>query len=262
MLYSIQELKSSLFFDVESTPQYKSLDDLPTNLANVWRVKYAKRCHEREVEDAKKENYYLVNSQYGDDFSNHQATAFSEDYIYTKHAALYAEFGKVLCISVGLLDDKLVKTVATFTNRDSEGSTTETEKEVLESFRIFCDSHPELKLAGFNIKGFDIPFLTKRYLINGLQLPKMLQLRNKKPWEINVLDIMEDWKGIGWDIVALETLTLSLGLKSPKEKFQNNQMNTLLIKGEISIDDCAEYCERDVHSVIDVALKLSNQKVS
>jgi len=238
MLYTTQELKSCLFFDIETKPQAKSLKELPKKLASVWKEKYSKRSIEKELKEKNLK----------------EQIDFDEDYIFVKYAPLYAEFGKVLCISIGVLDDKLTKTVVTLANHETEEAN---EREVLKQFRIFCDGHPELKLAGFNIKGFDIPFLIKRYLLLGEQLPKALQLRNKKPWEVFVLDVMEDWKGMGWEMTGLETIAVALGLPSPKEEFQNYEMNTLLSEGKITVDDCVKYCERDVNTEIDVALKFS-----
>ncbi len=251
MLYTTQELKSCLFFDIETKPQAKSLKELPEKLASVWKEKYAKRSIDKELEERKK---HIVATQKKYESIKEQEIDFDEDYIFVKYAPLYAEFGKVLCISIGVLDDKLTKTVVTLANNETEESN---EREALKQFRLFCDGHPELKLAGFNIKGFDIPFLIKRYLLLGEQLPKALQLRNKKPWEVFVLDIMEDWKGMGWEMTGLETIAVALGLPSPKEEFQNYEMNILLSTGKITVDDCVKYCERDVNTEIDVALKFS-----
>lgn len=256
MLYTKQELKSCIFFDIETMPQYKFITKMPQDLRDIWDKRYAKKFLEREVDDKVKKEFKQLSS-YVNATLTAPAFEISTNELYVKYSPLQPEFGKVLCISFGILDDKLEKTVVTLSNKEFLNDEVQTEKKALEEFRIFCDTYPNLKLAGFNIKGFDIPFLIKRYLILNLQLPKVLQLRNKKPWEVNVLDIMEDWKGMGWDLVALETLALTLGLKSPKTIFQNDEMNLLLLQGSISIDNVIDYCERDVNTTIDIALRLS-----
>ena len=131
MLYTTQELKSCLFFDIETKPQAKSLKELPEKLASVWKEKYAKRSIDKELEEKKK---HIVATQKKYESIKEQKIDFDEDYIFVKYAPLYAEFGKVLCISIGVLDDKLTKTVVTLANNETEESN---EREVLKQFILF-----------------------------------------------------------------------------------------------------------------------------
>ncbi len=253
-LYKKPELLETIFTDIETTAQKKSFSEVSKELQEVWKKKYAPKSFKREIDDHEKK--LLINPEDESPTPN-----YSDEGIYEKYAPLYAEFGKVLCITVGVFDENFKEDLITLVNNEDYCKPNKaeyfSEKDLLIQLKDFLDSKINLKLGGFNIKGFDIPFLIKRYLLNGIELPKMFQIRGKKPWEVTFLDTMEDWKGMGWEATALETLALCLGLPSPKDKFHNYELNSLLKEGKISLDDVAEYCEKDVRTVMLVALKMS-----
>lgn len=157
------------------------------------------------------------------------------DFIYIKYSPLYPEYGKILCISYILGNDK-VKTIVG-----------EDEKAVLkEFFKILED--PKIFIIGFNIKGFDIPYIIRRALIHDLTLPNCLRILGKKPWEVTMVDICDDYKFGMRDMISLDAICLAFGIPTSKDLFANHEMNTLLSMGIITVKDVVIYCEKDVNA--------------
>jgi hypothetical protein len=118
-----------------------------------------------------------------------------------------------------------------------------------------------IKLSGHNIKRFDVPFLCKRGLINGMQLPVPLQIWDKKPWEIPFVDTSELWSFGAWQegFTSLDLLTCVLGVDSPKDDIKGDQVHEQFWAG--NIDRIAEYCQKDVLALAQIILKLSGQNL-
>lgn len=157
---------------------------------------------------------------------------------FAERAGLLPEFSRVICVSMGYEGpDGLVKTTISGKN----------EVEILTKLSQILDAFLSRKyvLAGHNIKGFDIPFLCKRYIINKLPIPKMINFMGAKPWEINVIDTMEMWKFGSWNSVSLETICAVLGRNSKKAEVTGGDLWLLDVE-EINFDDLGAYCEDDV----------------
>jgi predicted PolB exonuclease-like 3'-5' exonuclease len=107
-------------------------------------------------------------------------------------AGLYAEFGKIICLSLGF-----VKTQGNERQMRIKSFYGHQEKELLTAFLDLLNTRFNKKtqlLAAHNGKEFDFPFLCRRLLINQIPLPVMLDLSGKKPWEVPHIDTMDFWR--------------------------------------------------------------------
>ncbi len=181
--------------------------------------------------------------------------------LYFDRGAIYAEFGKVICISVGVFtkeeDDSIGLRVKSFA--------LETEKKTLESFKNLVETKFDskyLRMVAHNGKEFDFPYLCRRMLVNGMDIPEALDIRGKKPWEIHHIDTMELWKfGDRKNFTSLDLLAALFGVESSKDDIDGSQVNHIYYK-ENNLKRIAEYCQRDVMVTAQVFLCLNGfQKI-
>lgn len=184
----------------------------------------------------------------------------SED-LYFDRGAIYAEFGKVICISAGVFtkeeDESIGLRIKSFAS--------ETEKETLESFKNLVETKFDskyLRMVAHNGKEFDFPYICRRMLVNGIDIPETLDSRDKKPWEINHIDTMELWKfGDRKNFTSLDLLAALFGVESSKEDIDGSQVNHVYYK-ENDLKRIAKYCQRDVVVTAQVFLHLNGfQKI-
>lgn len=185
---------------------------------------------------------------------------------YADKAGLYAEFGKVVCISVGLLYNGqfFIKSLC---NRD--------EKLVLSQFSEAISK--ATALCAHNGLEFDYPFLTRRYIVNNLPVPELLQIAGKKPWEMShLMDTMKLWSHTQWNYkVSLETLAFILGLPNPKATMNGAMVNEIywamfdkvgndelpFEHEKTALSTIAHYCEGDVFTLANVYLRMKGLEV-
>lgn len=232
-------VKKLAFFDIESVSQYEKLEELPKRLLDMW------------------ESYYDSFRKRVTDESRIDSEMMSEEEIkqevYRQTAAFFPEFGKVACVSVGLVDEKGPR---------FESYYGEDEVEILKKTRETFNSLDSygFQLCGQSIKVFDVPFLGKRYFINGLKPPTIFPTHESKPWEYKMLDTKEVWQfGNNWSLSSLDLQCTVLDIDSPKNgdvKGDSVTKNYWAGKHE----EIKEYCERDVKALIDIIEKLNNLK--
>lgn len=169
----------------------------------------------------------------------------TEENAYYKKAWLHAEFGKIICISFGskMVNDE-IKT----------SSLVGDEKYILEKFFELLSKMPEYEIAGHNIKAFDLPFIFRRAIINGIKPHEKVSFYGLKPWEIKATDTIELWKN-GWYISSwLEIIAVSLGIPSPKWKMSGDKVFEYFYRANMTDDDnrwvIKEYCEGDVRTTM------------
>lgn len=220
-------LQHILFLDIETVSQYPDYNDLPENWKELWGRKAEVLL--RNKEEQTPESIY-------------------------ERAAIYAEFGKVVCISCGIItgtgDDKKLL-IKSFAGDD--------EKEILSSF---CDmltkwsnDHPKY-LCAHNGKEFDFPYLCRRMIILDICIPSMLQISGKKPWEVGHLDTMEMWKfGDYKSYTSLNLLANVLGIPTPKDDIDGSMVGQVYWKGR-DVDRIARYCQKDVITLTQIYLRL------
>jgi len=225
-------LDSSVFIDIETVGLYSSLDeayDKDRRLADLW----IKRC-----------KWLQKNIEPGESSDPHD--------LWEAKASLHPEFGKIICISFGVFSGSLEK-ITSFYGDD--------EKDILEkSNKILANSRSKnFKVAGQNIKNFDIPYIGKRMLINSIVPDVIIQTWNKKPWETSFTDLSEilSFGAWGQTFSSLELVSHVLGVESSKENMDGSKVHSSYWK-ENRIDDIKDYCESDVLCTMNCFKKLSS----
>jgi uncharacterized protein YprB with RNaseH-like and TPR domain len=226
-------LEKLLFIDIETVgiqPDWESLEKSNLELSFVFE-NYFDWFQKRFPEDADK--------PVGQMFVN--------------RAALVPEFARIACVSVAFVTEKGETKMQSFSN--------ENEKDLLQDVQKLLRRVGELGffLCGHNVKGFDIPMLAKRMIINGLLPPKILPGHDTKPWEIKALDTKELWQYGGYGTIAsLELMCVSMGVKSSKNmEITGNKVHEAYWINK-DIKGIVEYCEKDVLVLIDVIKKITS----
>ena len=232
------DLPKIMFLDIETVPQTADYTALSEALAHSWDDKF-NLIHKRMPEK------YAENTTASEAFDT--------------SAGIYAEFGKIVCISVGFIHFQGLE--MHFRTKSFAG---DNERELLIEFTHllakFCTSK-EHTLCGHNIKEFDIPYICRRMLINGLPLPSILQITGKKPWEINFIDTLEMWKfGDYKNYTSLKLLTAVFGIPTPKDDIDGSQVAEVYYK-EKNVKRIATYCQKDVLATAQVFLRMNGMDV-
>lgn len=192
----------------------------------------------------------------------HQDDEYSPAELFFDKGAIYAEFGQVICISAGVFtkedDGSIGIRIKSFASKD--------EKEILSAFKSLIDSKfstKELRMVAHNGKEFDFPYLCRRMLVNEIEIPEALDIRDKKPWEIKHIDTMELWKfGDRKNFTSLDLLAALFGIESSKDDIDGSQVNEVFYK-EDNLERISEYCQRDVMVTAQVFLRLNGfQKIN
>lgn len=220
-------LNNILFLDIETVPQETSYLGMDEETKKLWEQKtqYQRR------DEVSAEDFY-------------------------ERAGIWAEFGKIICISVGYFNNK--SDIRNFRVTSFFGE----EKKILQDFSNLLNENFHLTahlLCGHNIKEFDIPFIARRMIINDLALPQKINLFGKKPWEVPHLDTLELWKfGDYKHFTSLKLLTKIFGIKSPKDDIDGSEVARVFYI-ENDIDRIVTYCEKDVIAVAQVFLKMRRE---
>lgn len=169
-----------------------------------------------------------------------------EDYV--NRSALYAEFSRLVCISVGRIKDGKLK-ITSYKDAD--------EQLLLERFMGDLDEvvkyRPDTKLVGHSVKGFDIPFIFRRALVKYVTPNRLIDVGGLKPWDLTCLDTKDLWKGTGYYNASLIAVCLALNIPSPKGDITGAEVGDVYYReGEKGLKRIAEYCERDVMAVANV----------
>jgi uncharacterized protein YprB with RNaseH-like and TPR domain len=216
------KLSNILFLDVETAPVIYKYNDLSENIRQLWDSKFRYSTSESPE------------SQY-------------------KKAGVYAEFAKVICISVGFFNEKEFR-IKSFYHED--------EKQLLKDFAGLLNKHFNRKehlLCAHNGKEFDFPFLCRRMLINGVKLPKTLNLAGKKPWEVQHIDTMELWKfGDYKNFTSLNLLAHIFNIPTPKDDIDGSDVARVYWE-EKNIQHIVTYCQKDVLTVARLLLRFMGE---
>jgi uncharacterized protein YprB with RNaseH-like and TPR domain len=175
--------------------------------------------------------------------------------MFVNRSALVPEFARIACVSVAFVMDNGEVKMQSFSNPDEGKILLEVQK------LLYRVGELGFFLCGHNVKGFDIPMLAKRMIINGILPPKILPGHDTKPWEVKALDTKELWQyGSYGSIASLELMCVSLGVESSKnmEVTGNKVHEAFWVKKDIK--GIVEYCEKDVSVLIDVIKKIVELK--
>ena len=228
------DITNVLFLDIETVPSNAEYSDLDETWQYLWKHK------------AKS-----ILKKYDEEVTDEDAAACYD------RAGIYAEFGKIICISVGIFRrDKETKELSvrlkSFAD-DDESVLLKEFSELLNKHYNFPDRH---FLCGHNIKEFDIPYICRRLLVNQLPSPALLNISGKKPWETkHLLDTMELWKfGDNKSFTSVKLLAAIFGFPSPKDDIDGSDVARVYYE-EKDLPRIARYCEKDVVAVMQLMLK-------
>ncbi len=228
------KLEKILFLDIETVPQTFDYESLDENFRHLWEDKF---------------NYIKFRYPEGS----------TPEYGYLNGAGIFAEFGKIVCISAGFIFYKNGEKhfrVKSFAGHNEKGILTDFSSMVEQHF-----ANPENSICGHNIKEFDVPYIARRMLVNGLPIPKMLRVAGKKPWEVNFIDTLDLWKfGDYKHYTSLKLLTHILGIPSPKDDIDGSQVARVYYE-ENNIERIAFYCEKDVLATSQLLLKMCGEEL-
>lgn len=233
-MFTAAELQKMVFFDLETASNYSSLSELrladPT-MAKLWE----KRCE--YLRSRFEENKEL-----------------SDDELYLEKAALSPEFNRLVCASFGRLTINEIES-----NLIIKSYASKNESDILDGIHKVFTNFASQKFCGHNIKRFDVPVMCKRLLISGRTLPKGLLIHNLKPWEMPFVDSSELWSFGAWQegFSSLELLSTVLGFDSSKDDIRGDEV-TKVFWQDNDLSRITKYCEKDVLSVTQILLKLSN----
>ena len=213
-------LENILFLDIETVPETDDYRLLDNDVQVLWEQK----THYQRKDEVTAEDFY-------------------------ERAGIWAEFGKIICISVGYFTFK--GDIRHFRVTSFFGE----EVKILNDFSNLLNNHfnqPQHLLCGHNAKEFDLPFIARRMIINEMKLPEKLNLFGKKPWEVPHLDTLELWKfGDYKHFTSLKLLTKVLGIPSPKDDIDGSEVAKVYYI-EKNIDRIVIYCEKDTIAVAQI----------
>ncbi|MGB1248184.1 MAG: 3'-5' exonuclease [Chitinophagales bacterium] len=225
MLHNIL-IEKILFVDVETVSTAASYDELSQRMQSLWQKKHKNIARDEEL-------------------------SFSESY--ENNAGIYAEFGRIVCISCGFIHEGVLR-IKSFYSHD--------ERELLEGFRALLQANLNLQmLCGHNIKEFDVPYVCRRMLVNGVKLPYILDIAGKKPWEVNFIDTMQLWKfGDYKSYTSLDLLAALFDIPTPKDDIDGSMVGKVFWE-ENDLERIANYCQKDVVTVVRLFQKYRNEKM-
>lgn len=216
-----------LFLDIETVSQYKLYEDLPENLKKHWD-------HKSQLL-ARGEND-------------------TPSLLYEK-AGIYAEFGKIICISVGSVKNNQLR-IKSFAGHN--------EQQLLSDFSKLLQNRynkSDSLLCAHNGKEFDFPFIARRMLVNNINLPSILNIAGCKPWEIRHIDTMELWKfGDHKNYTSLDLLTTIFGIDSPKDDISGSQVGDTYWNDN-NLDRIVTYCQKDVIALVQLFLRYKGESL-
>lgn len=222
-------LEHILFLDIETVPEVQFFSDLDKSKQELWEHK----------------------SQY------QRKDEFTAEEFYER-AGIWAEFGKIVCISVGYFTFQ--GDIRTFRVTSFYGD----EIKILKDFKNLLSTHfnqTKHLLCAHNGKEFDFPYIARRMIINHIELPYKLNLFGKKPWEVPHLDTLELWKfGDYKTYTSLKLLTNVLGIPSPKDDIDGSEVYRVYYK-EKEVDRIITYCEKDTIAVAQIFLRLRGDEI-
>ena len=214
-----------LFLDIETVSQQKSYNDLSERMQKLWDKKTAHLLKPGEE------------------------TTPAEMY---ERAGIYAEFGKIICISVGFFYGYRFRLKSIYGHD---------EKALLADFAQLLNNHYysfESQLCAHNGKEFDFPYIARRMIVNGIPIPNILQVAGKKPWETNFIDTMELWKfGDYKAMTSLDLLCAILDIPTPKDDINGSEVGRVYWQ-ENDLKRISTYCQKDVLTVAQLMRRYNN----
>ena len=222
-------LENLLLIDIETVSEHPAFDKLNEDWQHLWQDKVQRQL----PEDTTPAEFY------------------------PQRAGVMAEFAKVVCISVGYFKREVKEFQLRIKSYYGDD-----EKLLLQGF---IDALKKMELnnskwsfTGHNIKEFDIPFICRRLLINGMPIPPFLDFQNMKPWETNMVDTFQYWRfGDYKHYTSLKLLAAALNVPSPKDDIDGSMVGEVYWV-EKNLERIVTYCQKDVVTTGNIILRFKN----
>lgn len=222
-------IENFLVIDIETVSANKDYSSLPPSWQELWEEKVNRSLPGETTAEA----------------------------YYNERAGIMAEFAKIICISLGYFSKD--KNNIQFRVKSIAGD------DELELLKKFVDTIDQLEavsnrwsFTGHNIKEFDIPFICRRLLINGLTIPPYLDFQNMKPWETNLVDTFQYWRfGDYKNFTSLKLLAAALNVPSPKDDIDGSKVGKVYWE-ENNLERIVTYCQKDIITVANIILRFKN----
>ena len=222
-------LENLLLIDIETVSSFATFEELSED----WQILWQEKIQRQLPEDVTAAEFY------------------------PQRAGVMAEFSKIICISVGYFKkdgSTLQMRVKSFYG--------DNEKVLLEQFIAALQkmegNNNKWSFTGHNIKEFDIPFICRRLVVNGLRIPPFLDFQNMKPWETNMVDTFQYWRfGDYKHYTSLKLLAAALNVPSPKDDIDGSMVGDVYWK-EKDIERIVTYCQKDVITTANIVLRFKN----
>lgn len=161
---------------------------------------------------------------------------------FLRNTSFQGEFGRIFCIGYAINDEK----TEAFSGDEKE------------QLRNFWSIAKDCSLfIGHNVMDFDLRFIYKRSIINGIRPTKDLSFARYRSDPI--FDTMREWEKWGAQGVSLHKLTVALGISSPKEEgIDGSKVYDYYLAGKG--EEIVEYCKRDVEATREVYKKMTFQR--
>lgn len=225
-------IEDVLFIDIETVPQHPEFSEMNEDFQKLWE---------------KKSNYFREEEQSAAD-------------VYER-AGIYAEFGKIICISAGFITQKAGERFFRVKSFHDDN-----EKKLLSQFNDMLNkftAHAGKKLCAHNGQEFDFPYIARRTLINGLKLPRILDIAGAKPWEVKdrLIDTLQLWKfGDYKNYTSLEVLCAVFNIPTPKDDIDGSQVAHVYYN-ENDLDRIIHYCEKDTLALANLLLRYKGEQI-
>lgn len=227
-MLSNNEIQNILFLDIETVPIVKDFSELDETYQKLWIDKHQ---FFRDVKDLSP----------AETFSN--------------KGGIYAEYGKIICISVGYLHvDKKVREfrIKSFNGHD--------EAQILKDFSAILKKSFNTKknnICGHNVKEFDIPYICRRMLVNNIEIPKIINVGGIKPWETQYIDTLQLWKfGDYKNFTSLKLLAHLFNLPTPKDDIEGKDVAKVYWEKN-DLERISLYCQKDVLTTAQLFFKFN-----
>lgn len=238
-LLNRNEVRCTLIYDIECIPIFETFEELEEEnpqLAEGWHA---------EATNIRKNRKTMESGN------------MTDGELFEEYGGLYPEYAQVVAISAGVFDITEDETKFYIRNHAHHN-----EKQLLTDFSIFLDKVSQKKkgfvMGGYNIKIYDNAMLAKRMVFNGLPIHKKLYHVNKKPWEINDVDLAEKWQLGKFDkLVKFDIMCGALGIDSPKGNMDGSDVADVYYLKENGLEMISDYCHADTVATAEMFLKLS-----
>lgn len=230
------DFSSIIFLDIETASCVKDFASLSSEMKELW----TRKCQVLLPQE-KNINEELAGK------------------MFSERAAIYSEFGKVICACLGYL-----QTINGRRRLRIKSFSGENENTLLSRISEIFDNISEKSekfLCAHNGKEFDFPYLSRRMIIQSVRIPKILRLHGKKPWDVRHLDTLELWKfGDRKAYTSLALLATVLGIPSPKTDMDGSRVSYTYWE-EKNMEKIVSYCSRDVITLVQIFMRLCEKEI-